>query len=470
MELKLEGSPYDRQIEFFLAKARHIAYGGARGGGKSWAMRRKFILLALRYPKLKLLLLRRTLPELRDNHILPLQEELYNFAKYNDKEKCFVFPNGSRMRLGYCDHEADVFQYQGQEYDVIGMEEATHFTDAQRVALSTCNRTTRKDFKPRMYYTANPGNVGHEWFKRLFIDRDYRGKEKASDYVFIPAKVYDNKILMENNPEYVEILENLPELQKRAFLYGDWDVFEGQYFTEFDRSVHVIEPFEIPPDWRIYRTMDYGLDMLACYWIALAPNTDAYVIKELYEPNLIISDAANGIKTRTMEHVHQTLAPPDLWNRRQDTGRSAAEIFNEHGITLTKSINDRITGWYTLKEWMKPVKIKDEQIGGEKTTAKLKIFSTCPNLIRTLPQLRHDDKVPNDVADEPHELTHAPDAIRYFVATFTKPNKTPKEDIKGTYAYGELKMKGFSDAVIKRLQRQGNIHIIGRKLNNRRSL
>ena len=166
MKLILHGTPNSRQREFFLSRARHTAYGGARGGGKSWAMRRKFVLLALRYPELNLLLLRRTLPELRENHIIPLQRELYGIAPYNSTERVFRFPNGSRIKLGYCDTAQDVYQYQGQEYAIIGMEEATHFTEEQMRFLTTCNRTTRTDISPRMYYTCNPGNVGHAWEKR----------------------------------------------------------------------------------------------------------------------------------------------------------------------------------------------------------------------------------------------------------------------------------------------------------------
>lgn len=415
--------PNPKQREFFKATSRHIAYGGARGGGKSWAMRRKFVLLALRYPGLKLLLLRRTLPELKENHLFPMLEELQGVAKYKDTDKSFTFPNGSRIKLGYCDAEKDVYQYQGQEYDVIGLEEATHFTESQKDFLTTCNRSTRTDFKPRMYYTSNPGNVGHQWFKRLFIDRDYRGKEKAEDYIFIPAKVYDNKILMENNPEYIETLENLPEDLRRAHLDGDWDVFAGQYFTEFDREIHTIDPFEIPEYWRRYITIDYGLDMLAAYWIAVDSNNKAYVYKELYQSGLIISDAAKEIdRINANENIYQTIAPPDLWNRRQETGKSAAELFMENGLYLVKANNERVHGWYNLKEWLKPY--TDEQ--GIKT-ANLVIFKNCNNLIRCIPQLQRDDKNPNDVANEPHEITHGPDAIRYFVAGRPTPTQINRQ-------------------------------------------
>jgi phage terminase large subunit len=415
MKLELKGVPNEKQKLFFSATARHIAYGGARGGGKSWSMRRKFILLALNYAGLKLLLLRRTLPELRENHVIPLIGELYGVAQYKDTEKAFIFPNGSRIKLGYCDNETDVYQYQGQEYDIIGLEEATHFTESMRDFFITCNRSTRSDIKPRMYYTSNPGNVGHAWFKRLFIDREYRGKEKAEDYIFIPAQVYDNTVLMENNPEYIEALENLPDEMKKAHLYGDWNIFAGQYFTEFRTDIHVVEPFTIPPEWKRYISIDYGLDMLACYWYAIDTHNNIYIYRELYQKDLIITAAAELIKkTNGSDNIVCRYAPPDLWNRRQDTGKSAAETFALSDCALVKSKNDRVNGWYAVKEWLKHIQVKDEQTGREQITSRMKIFNCCKNLIRTLPQLQHDEHNPNDVATEPHELTHAPDALRYF--------------------------------------------------------
>ncbi len=406
--------PNEKQVAFFNARARYIAYGGARGGGKSWAARVKAVLLALRYPGVQILLLRRTYKELEANHVLPLRQMLQNIAKYNDSKKVFTFQGGSRIVLGYCADEGDVLQYQGQSYDVIFLEEATQFTEFQFQAFTECNRLSgqcTKKITPRMYFTCNPGGVGHSWVKRLFIDRLYKNGEREEDYVFIPARVYDNRFLMENDPDYVKTLENLPPDRKRAMLYGDWDVFEGQYFSEFDRGVHTVEPFEIPKDWRRYFTMDYGLDMLAGYWIAVDGQRRAYVYREIYESGLIISRAIEEIQKRTAEEIYQYIAPPDLWNRRQDTGKSVAELFGERGIYLTKAQNDRVMGWYNLKEWLKTG--IDER--GEKT-AGLQIFRSCRNLIRCLPQLTFDSKNPNDVSKTPHELTHGPDALRYFAA------------------------------------------------------
>ncbi len=242
---------------------------------------------------------------------------------------------------------------------------------------------------------------------------------------------------MDADPGYIKRLEQLPDEERRALLEGDWDIFKGQYFQEFRRDIHVIEPFAIPDDWRRYIAIDYGLDMLAAYWIAVDNQQKAYVYKELYQSDLIISEAARRIKDITgSDRIYQRLAPPDLWNRRQETGKSAADLFRENGLSLYKANNNRIQGWYNLKEWLKPY--DDEQ--GIKT-AHLVIFKNCTNLIRTLPLLQRDEKDPNDVATEPHELTHAPDAIRYFIAGRPRPFEKPHEPDPDNPTYDELQQR-----------------------------
>ena len=192
----------------------------------------------------------------------------------------------------------------------------------------------------------------------------------------------------------------------------DWDIFDGQFFTEFRRDLHVVKPFVVPDHWKRYVAMDYGLDMLAAYLIAVDEHEKAYVMREVYQSNLIISAAAAKVKELVAgEPVQLYYAPPDLWNRRQDTGKSVAEIFLDNGIMLVKTSNNRESGWLNLKEWLNPY---TDETGTE--TANLVIFEGCTNLIRCLPALVYDKKNPNDVATEPHEITHAPDALRYFVS------------------------------------------------------
>ncbi len=428
MNLHLRGYPNPRQREFFCAKTRHVAYGGARGGGKSWAMRRKFVLLALRYPRLKLLLLRRTLPELTENHLRPLQEELYGVAQYSGTQRAFTFPNGSRIRLGYCDKESDVLQYQGQEYDVIGLEEATHFTESQMQFLTTCNRTTRTDFRPRMYYTCNPGGVGHGWVKRLFIDRAYRQSERKEDYTFIPARVYDNPALYRRDPSYITALENLPEHLRRAHLEGDWDVLSGQYFTEFRRIRHVVAPYPIPAWWRRFRAMDWGYnDPCAVLWFACGPDGRVVVYRELYERFTLASAMAARIAACSEgEKIAYTVASPDAWQRRgtgdEMTGESIAEVFGRGGVPLIKADNARVAGWQRVREYLAPA---------ADGRPRLEIFSTCENLIRTLPMLQYDRTNAEDVSDACED--HAPEALRYGLMSRPAGGAPPRRGKKRGY-------------------------------------
>ena len=413
-----------RQLEFFKARARHICYGGARGGGKSWAARMKAVMLCSRYPGLRVLLMRRTFPELLENHVRPLQAMLAGVAQYKATENAFLFPNGSLLKMGYCATEADVYQYQGQEWDVIVLEEATHSTETQMQFLTTCNRSTRTDFTARMYYTCNPGNVGHGWVKRLFIDRDYKGSECPEDYVFIPARVYDNRVLMETDPDYVRTLENLPDAQRRAFLDGDWDVFAGQYFSEWRRDLHVMDPVQIQPWWQVYRAIDYGLDRLACLWAAFDDAGNAYVFRELCVSDTIVSDAARMILSAGDEPVVATFMPSDLMGRSSQTGVSIYEAFSSSGLRGTPVSNPRVPGWLNLKEWLHPV---DDGTG--ELRPKLRIFSTCRELIRCLPQLQYAKTGdPSDVAKDPHDITHAPDALRYLMDGRPRPGVKPVEE------------------------------------------
>ena len=418
------GELYPKQKEFCRATNKYICYGGSRGGGKSHVSRIKMCLLALNYPGIQILLLRRTLKELRENHILQLQKMLKGIADYKDTTKEFLFPNGSRIVLGYCDAEKDVLQYQGQAYEVITIEEATMFTEFQFQALTESNRMSgnmKEDFVPRMYFTCNPGGVGHQWVKRLFIDKDYRGTEDPNDYIFIPSLVFENKYIMEHDPNYVRVLENLPEDRKQAMLYGNWDIFDGQFFPEFDRNLHVIEPFEIPDTWNRYIALDYGLDMFAVIFVAVDTRGKAYIYNEIHKNDLIVSEALQTLKSyMRKEKFKEIYAPPDLWNRNRDTGKSTMEMFLEGGISFSKASNNREAGWLAVKEWIKKRKVRHEQTGELVDDTNLFIFNNCLNLIRCIPQLQHDDKNPNDVSTEPHDITHITDALRYFCVSRSK--------------------------------------------------
>lgn len=419
----MEISITKKQQAFIDSQAFETLFGGAAGGGKSYGQLVDGLLYALKYPKSKQIIFRSTFADL-EKSLIRTSMDLYplSIADYNSSKHTWKFKNGSIIDFGYIQYEKDVYQYQSAEYDVVRFDELTHFTEFMYTYLiSRCRGAN--PYPKCIKSSTNPGGVGHNWVKERFIDIGVPNTihtckletGETTTRIFIPSLVQDNKFMLTYDPDYIKRLDALPEKERRALKYGDWDIFDGQFFTEFKRNIHVIEPFEIPKDWYVYFVMDYGLDMLAGYWIAVDYNNNAYVFREVYQSNLLVSQARDKIKEMTNESIYIYLAPPDLWNRHKETGKSTADIFAEGGIDLYKTNNDRIQGWLQMKEWLKVY--KDEQ-GCD--TSRLKIFSTCKNLIRCLPQIQHDEKKIGDVANEPHELTHSVDAIRGFCVYWTQ--------------------------------------------------
>ena len=405
----------EKQKAFIDATESEVLFGGAAGGGKSYGQVVDALLFALRYPASKQLILRRTFSEL-DKSLIRTSLALYPRAIYsfNSSSHTGRFKNGSIIDFGYCAAEGDVYQYQSAEYDVIRFDELTHFTESQYVYLISRGRGANS-YPKQVKSSTNPGGIGHSWVKARFVDPSPPGESfKGSDgmeRIFIPSLLDDNHFLIEGDPGYRERLLALPEREKKALLYGDWNIFEGQYFNEFDKNRHIISPFEIPSSWRKYRTVDYGLDRLACLWIATSPEGKSYVYREYCESNLTISQAAAAILERTPagEDIYATLAPPDLWHRSQETGKSKAVLFSEFGLNFTKTSNDRECGWLAIKEML---------ISRERG---IFFFSTCTEIIKCLPALTVDKLRPTDCANEPHEITHAPDALRGFAIFYSRP-------------------------------------------------
>lgn len=405
--LKILGKPSAKQKEFFSSRAKYTAYGGARGGGKSWALRRKLIGLCLNYAGIRCLLIRRSLGEIKSNHLMPMLKEYGEILSYSESEKAISFQNGSKIFFGYCSCDRDVLRYQGQEYDIIAIDEATHLSEYQFSIFKASLRGVN-NFPKRIYLTCNPGGIGHSWVKRLFIDRDFKENEDPMEYRFIPALVYDNEILLKSDPSYVEQLKALPQRLRDAWLGGRWDVFEGQFFSEFNEDIHVIDANVIPKNVGRFIAFDYGFDMLAVLLLAKDTEGNIYVERELCRPNLTLGEAAEEI-VRFIEgvHIEYAVASPDLWNRRQDSGKSGFEIMQSiRGMPPMVAADDRrIAGWRTLKEYLSQREGKP----------KLFICNTCYELIHSMQSLLCDKNRIEDASNEPHSITHAPEALRYAV-------------------------------------------------------
>ena len=417
--MKLNLSVTKKQKNFIDATENEVLFGGAAGGGKSYGQTVDALLFALKYPGSKQLILRRTFAEL-DKSLIRTALSLYpkEIFSFNSSSHTGKFKNGSCIDFGYCGVENDVYQYQSAEYDCIRFDELTHFTEMQYVYLISRVRGAN-DFPKQIKSSTNPGGIGHSWVKARFVDPSksntvFKGKDGMTR-IFIPSLLSDNSFLNAQDPDYRLRLEALPEREKKALLYGNWDIFEGQYFTEFSRDKHVIEPFEIPSSWRKYRTIDYGLDRLAVLWIAISPDGCAYVYREYCESSLPISRAAEAIlqRTPTSESIYATLAPPDMWSRSQESGKTKAGLFSEYGVNFTKTSNDRECGWLAIKELLRE---KGQGVG-------IKFFSTCTEIIKCLPALSIDKIRPTDCANEPHEITHAPDALRGFAIFHSRPGE-----------------------------------------------
>ena len=431
-----------KQKLFIDADCDEVLYGGAAGGGKSYGQIIDAFLFAMKYPKSKQLILRTTFPELERSLIMVslevIPKELYI---YNQSKHRMRFKNGSLIEFGYLSSDSAVTMYQSAEYDIIRFDELTHFSEYQYTYMLSRIRGANS-FPKQVKSSTNPGSAGHAWVKARFIDTAPPLKkhedENGRSYIFIPAKVQENRFLMESDPNYIKRLEALGEDEKKALLYGEWDIFKGQYFGEFKRSLHVIEPFEIPASWRRFRSLDYGLDMTACLWYAVDSEGNVYVYRELHEPNLILSEAAAKITALSKgERILYTAASPDLWNRRQDTGFSGVEIMTRSGLSgLMKADDRRVIGWRNVREYLKP----ENDGAGEKS--KLRIFSSCLNLIKNIPLLIHDDKNPEDASDNPHEVTHAPESLRYGL--MSRPiSAAIKKEIHGTFTKTEREDLGI---------------------------
>lgn len=424
------GEANPKQLEFFKSRTLYTAYGGAKGGGKTWAVRTKAIGGAFLNPGIRILIMRCHYPELEENHIRPIVKAVPpELASYNGTSHRMTFENGSVIKFGHWSGEESEKEYNGLEYDWIFIDEATQFSERAFNFLGGCLRGVN-DFPKRMYLTCNPGGVGHNWVKRLFIDRQYRTgcknpeeNEDPKDYSFIFATVEDNRYLLKSSPGYLKALANMPEDLREAYRFGNWDAIGGNYFKEFQPETHTARPFKIPGHWQRYRSFDYGLDMFAALWWAVDEDGRCWCVREFEEKGLIVQEAAQQLLAHTLptETIAVTYAPPDMWSRQKDTGRTMAELFLLNGVPLMQSSNNRVQGHMMMKDMLAPLPLKDPFVKALYPPGKapeklpgLMVFDTLRELIADLRDIQADEKNPNDCAKQPHDVTHTVDACRYF--------------------------------------------------------
>ena len=433
--------PNPKQALALTDSHRYVGYGGARGGGKSWFVRWKAVLLCLQFPGIKVLITRKTYRELLNNHIVPLQKLLAGIAVYHSGDKCFRFPGGSAIWFGYCASDGDLGQYQGAEFDVWFADEAGQFQESWLTQIDACVRGVNA-FPKRTYFTLNPGGPGHSYFKRLFIDRRYTPEEHPEDYSFIQALCTDNAALMESQPAYMRALEKLPARLREAWLYGRWDVYEGQFFEDFrtepdkeaclkagispeqarkeGRFTHVIEPLELNQGqrklWKIYRSYDFGYAKpFSCAWWALDFEGVLYRILELYGCTENPDEGVKWTPDKQFQRIAQIerehpwlrgreisgVADPAIWDSSR--GESIADTAMRYGVFFTPGDHQRLPGWMQCH-----YRLQFDENG----YARCYIFSTCKGFLRTIPALQYDPRQPEDL--DTTQEDHIADEWRYL--------------------------------------------------------
>ena len=423
------------QTEFLAASEREVLYGGSAGGGKSYAM----LADPLRYmghPQFSGLLLRHTTEELRE--LIFKSQELYPKIwpgiKWSERKMQWTAPSGARLWMSYLDRDDDVLRYQGLAFSWIGFDELTQWaTPYAWNYMRSRLRSTAPDLPIFMRATTNPGGRGHHWVKKMFIDpaaynkpfdatdietgevlRYPSGHPKAGKTLFkrrfIPARLTDNPYLSESG-DYEAMLLSLPEQQRRQLLEGDWDIKEGAAFTEFNRDIHVIEPFTIPSNWVKFRACDYGYGSYSgVLWFAVAPSEQLIVYRELYVSKVLATDLADQILELEAGdgNIKYGVLDSSLWHKRGDIGPSLAEQMIARGCRFRPS--DRSKGSRVSGKNEIHIRLQIDEYTEE---PRLVIFNSCTNLVAQLPALPIDKKNPEDI--DTHSEDHLYDALRYGI-------------------------------------------------------
>lgn len=439
------------QTEALSRGEDEILYGGARGGGKTdaglaWLIHPSHLL----NPRYRFLVVRKNHKDLSD--WIDRARLMYRplGAEIVGNPPQIKFPNGVVGRTGHLKDAGAFEQYIGHEYQKILIEELTLIAKEEHYLklISSC-RSTVPGIKPQIFATTNPGNIGHIWVKKRFVDHgrftSYFDSAIGKWRIYIPAKVSDNPTIMENDPGYIRWLQGLPEKLRRAWLEGDWTVFEGQYFSEWDEKAHVYSPFDIPKAWPRIRAIDWGYsDPFCCLWGAIGPDNQIWVYREFYRNRLTDSEYAEKINALSVysdgspERFDYTVGDPiSFWVKNPDTGVERVETYQLNGISILKGDNSRVNGWSRVREYLK---LREYQ---GKLSPWLHISRECPNLIRTLPDLVHDDNKVEDVADGMED--HAPDALRLMLQSrtprFTTKQIKYKNNLEAAFAQAEKKHK-----------------------------
>lgn len=464
IDIKFALQPKQKLFKQKVEETPITFYGGAKGGGKSKGVRDIMIIRRFQYAGTHGGLFRRTYKELEGNHIRPIFKE-YPMLKqfWNDGKKLLTLPNGSTLEFCHAENENDVDLYQGREFEDLAIEEAGQWTEAMFRKLLGSNRSSKEGFRPRCLLTGNPGGPGHTWLKRIFIERRFNSFERPADYAFIQALVDDNEALIHNDPDYVHKLESEPnEALRKAYRYGDWDIFAGQYFGEIRREVHFIDPVVIPQHWTRFGSYDFGYNHPAAFgWFACDTDGNVYQYRELVRAGMRVDEFAREIKKHDdTKDLYMIVAGHDCWTKKNvmndRSPPTIAEEFSKHDLFLTRATIDRVQGASQLRNYL-----AWQNLASGRNKPRLFLFNTCPITFDCLTRMEHDPKHLEDVlkvdAKEGDPLTgdDAYDMIRYAMMSRPLLADEPKNRHKyGSEEWSKQFEKELFDHNIERLERE----------------
>lgn len=422
-----EWKPWPKQELALKSVAFEILYGGARGPGKTDAGI-VWMLKGLTFDRYRGLVIRKNAKDLTD--WVDRARFMYSGqgVEVSGNPAVFKFPNGAKIYTGHLKDKNAYEQFQGHEYQRILIEELTQIPDEERYEklISSC-RSTVDGLDARIFCTTNPGGIGHKWVKKRFVDvcdpyKKYTDPETGLTRLFIPGTVDDNPSLKEKDPRYIQFLKGLKGDLKRAWLYGDWDILAGAYFTNFRRNTHVYNPSKVKilKSWPKFRSIDWGYTSpMAVYWHAIGPDSHVYTYRELYVTKMLDVDCAKLVNEMTGdEHIEYTVADPQSFpveiphykfGKLVSTKR--ADVWAEYGVPVVMGDSSRIFGWNRMREYLEVRSYMRSE------SSWWHISSDCKNLIEEIIGAVHDDKKPEDMKDE---NDHALESCRLFLMSTNK--------------------------------------------------
>lgn len=464
-EIRIALQPKQKLFRESIRDNYCTAFGGARGGGKSYALRNIFLIRRLEYPGSIGVIFRKSFPELHANHIQPMFDEHPGLRQYwNESKKILSLPNGSVLQFSHCSNEIDVALHQGKEWHDFGFDEAGQITEKMFRTLQGSNRSSKPGIPARTAISLNPAGIGHSWVKRLFIDRRFNDRERPEDYHFIQSLIKDNPALLQADPDYVHRLNAEPsEVLRRAYLYGDWDLQAGAFFGELSRDVHFIKPFTIPKHWLRFGAFDFGFNHPGAFgWFANDEDGNTYLYREFVRAGLRADQfAAELLKHEDTAELDYIVAGHDCWSDRGVSSKSGAptvaEEFNSHKIYLSKANIGRIQGANQVRNYL-------AWRGTQTGKPRFYIFNTCPITFDCLTRMEHDVNRAEDVLKvdavegDPMTGDDAYDLVRYGLMSRPSITTAPKFRHKyGTPGWAEEEAKRMEEHVLDEYTKQQEI-------------